>query len=120
MATRTTVSQADNTSTENPVISQSDNTGTAATPDIAQAEVKPSNAVKKPANVVPTKQLTIPRGAPGEENFVIIGVNGKNWKIRRGETVTVPYFVKDAYDNSMKAARLADNYRDQLYDKNNG
>ena len=85
-------------------------------PDTSDNIVK--DIKKKPANAVPMKQLTIPRGAPGEENFIIIGVNGKNWKIRKGETVTVPYYVKDAYDNSMKAARTADNYREQIFNKN--
>ena len=33
---------------------------------------------------------------------VIIGVNGKVWRIKRGEHVKIPRYVKEVWDNSKK------------------
>jgi hypothetical protein len=38
---------------------------------------------------------------------LVVAVNGKAWQIKRGETVTVPRFVKEAIDNSLKQDRAA-------------
>ena len=37
--------------------------------------------------------VTIPRGRKQEENFVIVSVNGRSWKIMKGVQVQVPDYV---------------------------
>ena len=39
--------------------------------------------------------LTIPRGRKQEENFVIVSVNGRSWKIMKGAQVDVPDYVSE-------------------------
>ena len=35
-------------------------------------------------------KILLPRGRKNEENFVIVSVNGRSWKIMRGVEVEVP------------------------------
>ena len=39
------------------------------------------------------KTVLIPRGRKNEENFVLVSVNGRNFKIMKGVEVQVPEFV---------------------------
>ena len=40
--------------------------------------------------------IFLPRGRKNEENFVIVSVNGRSWKIMKGVQVQVPDYVADA------------------------
>lgn len=45
---------------------------------------------------------------------IVIGVNGKLWRIRRGRTVMVPYYVKAVLDNSMEQDRRSLEMQDAM------
>lgn len=61
------------------------------------------------------KQVTIflPRGRKNEENFVIVSVNGRSWKIMRGVEVQVPEYVAEVLENSRMMAEAARRYVDE-------
>lgn len=52
----------------------------------------------------PMVEVCIPRGRKQEENFVIVSVNGKNWKIMKGATVMVPDYVAQVLEHSRMMA----------------
>lgn len=52
-------------------------------------------------------------GTDGDPNLVV-GVNGKNWVMPRGETSKVPRFVAEEYERSRKARYKADKTINQL------
>ena len=47
--------------------------------------------------------LTIPRGNQSDEKYVLIGLNGKLYKLPKGKTSSVPKAVKDEYERSQRA-----------------
>ena len=59
-------------------------------------------------------EVCIPRGRKQEENFVIVSVNGKNWKIMKGATVTVPDYVAEVLENAQMMADEARRYVDKM------
>lgn len=61
------------------------------------------------------KQVTIflPRGRKNEENFVIVSVNGRSWKIMRGVEVQVPEYVAEVLENGRMMAETARRYVDE-------
>ena len=60
--------------------------------------------------------LTIPRGRKREENFVIVSVNGRSFKIMKGVQVEVPDFVREVLVNSRMMADEARRYVDKMAD----
>lgn len=56
-------------------------------------------------------QITVPK-IPGEKDQpdLIVSVNGKNYVIQRGKTVTVPKNVADVIRTSLKQAQIAEDY----------
>ena len=60
--------------------------------------------------------LTIPRGRKQEENFVIVSVNGRSFKIMKGVRVEVPDFVREVLVNSRMMADEARRYVDRMAD----
>ena len=60
--------------------------------------------------------ITIPRGRKQEENFVIVSVNGRSWKIMRGAQVTVPDYVAEVLENARMMAEEARRYVDRMAD----
>ena len=48
-------------------------------------------------------ELRIPRGRSNEEPCLMIGVNGKNWLLPKGETSKVPEYVVEEYHRSVEA-----------------
>ena len=57
--------------------------------------------------------LTIPRGRKQEENFVIVSVNGRSWKIMKGVQVQVPDYVAEVLENAAMMAEAARRYVDE-------
>ena len=57
--------------------------------------------------------VTIPRGRKQEENFVIVSVNGRSWKIMRGVEVKVPRCVAEVLENAQMMAEEARRYVDE-------
>lgn len=60
--------------------------------------------------------VTIPRDRKQEENFVIVSVNGRSWKIMKGVQVQVPDYVAEVLENARMMADEARRYVDQMAD----
>lgn len=54
-------------------------------------------AAKKTENLV---RIRLPRPIRDEENFIIVTVNDRSWKIMKGEWVEVPDFVAEVIEHS--------------------
>lgn len=71
---------------------------------------------KKQDRAVETVSVTIPRGRKQEENFVIVSVNGRSFKIMKGVQVEVPDYVAEVLVNSRMMAEEARRYVDRMAD----
>ena len=58
-------------------------------------------------------KVYLPRGRKNEENFVIVSVNGRSWKIMRGVEVSVPDYVAEVLENGRMMAEAARRYVDE-------
>lgn len=61
-----------------------------------------------------TVKILLPRGRKNEENFVIVSVNGRSWKIMKGVEVEVPDFVAEVLENAEMMAETARRYVDKM------
>ena len=52
-------------------------------------------------------KVFLPRGRKNEENFVIVSVNGRNYKIMKGVEVEVPECVAEVLENGRRMADTA-------------
>ena len=59
-------------------------------------------------------KILLPRGRKNEENFVIVSVNGRSWKIMRGVEVSVPDYVAEVLENGRMMADTARRYMDTM------
>ena len=71
---------------------------------------------KKQDRAAETVSVTIPRGRKQEENFVIVSVNGRSFKIMKGVQVEVPDYVAEVLVNSRMMADEARRYVDRMAD----
>lgn len=60
------------------------------------------------------KKVFLPRGRKNEENFVIVSVNGRSYKIMKGVEVEVPACVAEVLENSHMMAEAARRYVDAV------
>lgn len=58
-------------------------------------------------------KILLLRGRKNEENFVIVSVNGRSWKIMRGVEVSVPEYVAEVLENGRMMAETARRYVDE-------
>ena len=58
--------------------------------------------------------VLLPRGRKQEENFVIVSVNGRSWKIMKGVEVQVPEFVAQVLENARMMEDDARSYVDRM------
>ena len=58
-------------------------------------------------------KILLPRGRKNEENFVIVSVNGRSWKLMRGVEVEVPLCAAEVLENARMMAEEARRYVDQ-------
>jgi len=70
--------------------------------------------VKSKKNTQPMEKVLLPRGRKNQENFVIVSVNGRSWKIMRGVEVTVPAYVAQVLENGRRMAEEARRYVDRM------
>ena len=61
-------------------------------------------------------KITLPRGRKNEENFVIVTVNGRSWKIMKGVEVEVPQYVAEVLENGTMMAEEARRYVEKMAD----
>lgn len=59
-------------------------------------------------------KVFLPRGRKNEENFVIVSVNGRNYKIMKGVEVEVPECVAEVLENGRMMADTARHYMDTM------
>ena len=59
-------------------------------------------------------KVYLPRGRKNEENFVIVSVNGRSYKIMKGVEVEVPACVAEVLENSHMMADAARRYVDTM------
>lgn len=60
------------------------------------------------------KTVLLHRGRKNEENFQIVSVNGRSWKIMKGVEVQVPDFVAEVLENAQMMADDARRYVDRM------
>ena len=53
------------------------------------------------------KTVLLHRGRKNEENFQIVSVNGRSWKIMKGVEVQVPDYVAEVLENAQMMADTA-------------
>ena len=61
-----------------------------------------------------TVTVMVPRGRKKEENFLIVGVNGRTWKIMKGVDVAGPRSVAEVLENSNMMADCARSYVEKM------
>lgn len=59
-------------------------------------------------------KILLPRGRKNEENFVIVSVNGRSYKIMKGVEVEVPRFVAEVLENADMMADAAARFVDKM------
>ena len=70
--------------------------------------------MKSKKNTQPMEKVLLPRGRKNQENFVIVSVNGRSWKIMGGVEVTVPGYVAQVLENGRRMAEEARRYVDRM------
>lgn len=58
--------------------------------------------------------ILLPRGRKNEENFVIVSVNGRSFKIMKGVQVEVPDYVAAVLENGRMMAEEARRYVEKM------
>lgn len=58
--------------------------------------------------------IMLPRGRKNEENFVIVSVNGRSFKIMKGVEVEVPVYVAEVLENGRMMADEARRYMEKM------
>ena len=58
--------------------------------------------------------ILLPRGRKNEENFVIVSVNGRSFKIMKGVEVQVPDYVAEVLANNRRMAEEAQRFVDRM------
>lgn len=72
-------------------------------------------AVQKKATAgVRMVMVHLPRPQGGEATEQFVSVNGKNFLVKKGVDVQVPYYVAEVLDASERASEAADRYIDGL------
>lgn len=61
-------------------------------------------------------KVMLPRGRKNEENFVIVSVNGRSFKIMKGVEVEVPGYVAEVLENGRAMAEEARRYVERMAD----
>ena len=59
-------------------------------------------------------KILLPRGRKNEENFVIVSVNGRSWKIMRGGEVEVPLCAAEVLEHARMMESTARSYVDRM------
>lgn len=80
-----------------------------------------NDIVKETKTAAPKKtglvEIRVPRSEIGESNYMIIGDNGKYYKLKRGEVVKVPQSVADIIEESEDRKESARAYLEELINK---
>ena len=69
---------------------------------------------KKSENMV---RVRLPRAQGDEENFIIVSVNDKGYKIKKGEWVEVPDYIAEVITNSERMRDMNEAYIESVANK---
>jgi hypothetical protein len=58
--------------------------------------------------------ILLPKARKDEENFLLVCVNGRSWKVMKGIAVRVPYYVAEVIDNAQMMAQTAERYVERM------
>lgn len=83
------------------------------TPDAKAVTAAVQGVVNKKAEKV---KIKLPKERKGEENFIIVSVNCKRYKIMKGVWVEVPRFVAEVVNNAEVAEIEAEKYIEKNLD----
>ena len=61
-----------------------------------------------------TVKILLPRGRKNEENFIIVSVNGRSWKIMKGVEVEVPDLAAEVLESAEMMVETARRYVDKM------
>lgn len=64
-----------------------------------------------------TVKIKLPRAARGEENFMLVSLNGKGYKIKYGEEVEIPVAIAEIVESVLKAKDRAEDYINAISSK---
>lgn len=87
---------------------------------VTEAEMTMDAPVAKIGKADPWKEeieIRLPKAPRGGDNFLVASVNGRVFKIKRGETVKVPAPIAEVIANSEAMQDEADAYKDSLLNK---
>lgn len=62
-------------------------------------------------------RIRLPRPLKDEENFQIVTINDRSWKIKKGEWVEVPKYVAEVIENSERMREINEAYIESVTDK---
>lgn len=62
-------------------------------------------------------RIRLPRPVKDEENFQIVTINDRSWKIKKGEWVDVPKYVAEVIENSERMREINEAYIESVTDK---
>lgn len=62
-------------------------------------------------------RIRLPRPVKDEENFQIVTINDRSWKIKKGEWVEVPKYVAEVIENSERMREINEAYIESVTDK---
>lgn len=81
----------------------------------AQAAAETGKETAEAAQQAKVK-LRLRRASKGEDPYLLVGVNGKMWRIKRGETVEVPACVAEVIRNAEDAEDVAQDFVQECAD----
>lgn len=58
--------------------------------------------------------ILLPKARKEEENFLLVSVNGKSWKVMKGVAVRVPYYVAEVIENAQMMEQTAERYVERM------
>jgi len=63
-------------------------------------------------------KIKLPRAPKGEDNFMVVSLNGKGYKIQRGVEVEIPESIAWIVQKSLEARDAADDYIESVSNNN--
>ena len=64
------------------------------------------------------REIMLPRPGKGEETHVLVGVNSRYVRVKKGERVKVPRPIYEVLDRMLKAEQAEDDYQRSVDNKN--
>lgn len=66
------------------------------------------------------KTIRLPRALSGEQNFIAVSINDRDFQVPRGKEVDVPLPVYEVLERMLKAEELESNYRGEADTRDRG